>query len=100
MTNEEGMMSANAMFERVLANPEGKKIFADAVALALASRRYDIDTVGSLAAAIDSFKYAAVHMAGKPRFEDSYQLLKFAADKITTNGPVLEFGVFQGGTIN
>jgi hypothetical protein len=93
-------VSVTEMFQRVLADPEGKKMFSEAVALALADRRYNIDAIGTLAAAIESFRYASVHMAGKPRFPDAYQLLAFAAGKITTKGPVLEFGVFQGNTIN
>ncbi len=91
---------------RFLAEPEGKKIFQDAVTSALQSYRgfgcvYNIDSMESLSASIESYKYASVHMVNARRFpRDPHGLLKFAAGSITRIGPILEFGVFRGASIN
>jgi hypothetical protein len=61
---------------------------------------YNIDSMGRLAAAIESHKYASNHMVGKTRLANRYKLLQFSVSNITVDGPALEFGVWSGITIN
>jgi predicted O-methyltransferase YrrM len=88
------------LFQKLLSEPDGKKLFADAVASALAERPFNLDTMKYVAASVESYKYAAVRMADKRRFPESAALLRYAAQLIKPNAPVLEFGVFKGGTLN
>lgn len=62
--------------------------------------KFNIDEVGPLATAIESYQYARDHMDGKPRFPSREDLLSYAIDTATVDGLLLEFGVFSGQTIN
>jgi hypothetical protein len=93
------------MIQELLADPEGRRMFVDAVGSALQTygdfgHPYNIDSIERLAASIESHKYAAAHMVGTPRFTNASELLRHATGRITRSGPILEFGVFRGGTIN
>lgn len=83
-----------------------RKMFIEAVYAAFlekhgsTDRAYNIDNIGRLAAAIESHHYASQKMVGVPRFQDRSQLLSFACQSITVDGPALEFGVMAGHTIN
>jgi len=98
--------SAALLFEELLADAEGRKLFTDAVHAAFlemhggSDRAYHVDRIGRLAAAIESHGYATRKMLGVTRFPNRNSLLKFAAEQISVDGPILEFGVFSGRTIN
>jgi hypothetical protein len=101
--------SATKLFSELLSRPDGKKMFFDAVVSAFKTMHgslggpfdpYNVDAMHRLACGIDSCEYASANMAGKPRFASREQLLSFAIKNIRLPGPVLEFGVFSGHTIN
>jgi hypothetical protein len=97
---------ATKLFEALLADPEGRKIFQRAVESAFllwhgsVGGPYNIDNMGYLAAAIECHQYAEAKMSGKPRFRDRFELLTHAVQNISVSGPILEFGVNTGATIN
>ncbi len=105
-TQAGGGHSATALFEALLAHPDGKRKFFEAAYAAFlemhggSEKAYHIDKVGRLAAAMESHRYAAQKMIGVPRFANRNSLLKFAVEQVSLDGPVLEFGVFSGKTIN
>lgn len=91
----------------VLADPHVRKVFDEAVRLAMRSSgfgavdgSFNIDTLSVLAGGIESHQYARLHMDKVARFANRLELLRFAATQITLPGPILEFGVFSGETIN
>lgn len=102
----DGALSATQIFEALLSDPAGKKIFMDAVHSAFlekhksSERAYNIDEIGRLAAAVDSHHYAARKMVGVRRFANRNQLLSFSAASISVEGPIMEFGVWAGWSIN
>jgi hypothetical protein len=61
---------------------------------------YNVDHMAYLSAALSSHDYARRHMDKLPRFEDRAGILRHAARQIDVDGLILEFGVFQGATIN
>jgi len=94
--------------KEMLANSAGNKTFVDAVAAAFKAMHggvsgrptFNLDTMGFLSASLESYKYASTHMLGKPRFTTRAKLLEFSVENIAVNGPALEFGVWNGFTIN
>jgi hypothetical protein len=98
--------SASGMLTDLLADAEGMKLFADAVMAAFVTKHggsgteYNLDTLGRLGAALDSYRYATDHMLGKPRLANRFRLIEFCAKHVTVDGPVLEFGVWSGTSIN
>lgn len=105
MMDRPDMPSASLLSE-LLSRPDGQKLFSDAVIAAhqslfgSAGGPYDIDRMAQLSTALDCYQYAAAHMDGKPRFADRLPLLTHAVGNISLSGPVLEFGVYSGHTIN
>jgi hypothetical protein len=102
--------SQNAIqtFAALLDDGGFRKMFVDAVYSAFlekhasSKRSYNIDNwdIGRLAAAIDCHRYASQKMVGVPRFPQSKDLLSFACENITVDGPSLEFGVWSGNSVN
>jgi tetratricopeptide (TPR) repeat protein len=45
-------------------------------------------------------EYVRKHMAGRPRFTNRSELLRYSVKQVTIPGLMLEFGVFSGHTIN
>jgi hypothetical protein len=90
----------------ILADPKAKQMFTEAVYTAFLvkhggnDRAYNIDRIGRLAAAIESHQYAAHHMIAAERFAHRNDLHSFAVKNIIVEGPVFEFGVWSGNTIN
>jgi predicted O-methyltransferase YrrM len=60
----------------------------------------NIDAVAALVAAFDSSQYATKNMPDAKRFPSANALRDFAADRVPTNGMILEFGVYSGYSIN
>ncbi len=90
-----------------LANPDVRKAFEEAVVAAVRSSgigrtegSFNIDTLNVLTCGVESHQYALAHMANVPRLADRLELLRYASKHVTLPGPVLEFGVFSGETIN
>lgn len=100
--------SAVQTLTALLNDEEGRSIFVEAVYSAFlekhvsTNRAYNIDNweIGRLAAAIESHRYASQKMVGVPRFENRNDLLKFACNNISVDGPSFEFGVFSGNSVN
>lgn len=61
---------------------------------------YDIDSVASLSASIESSQYAITHMSEAKRFATGNLLRDFAIGCTPVSGMILEFGVYSGYTIN
>jgi hypothetical protein len=98
--------AATQVLAALLSDPDGKKMFIEAVYSAFlekhgsTDRAYNIDRIGHLAAAIESHWYASQKMVGVDRFAHRNHLLKFATENISIDGPVFEFGVWSGESIN
>lgn len=99
MNERVSQLTASQMFKELLADPEGRKLFDEAVHSA-SNKIYNIDRVGRLAAAIESHRYASRRMMGVSRFSNRKRLLRFAVENSKIEGPILEFGVWRGNTIN
>lgn len=91
----------------ILADPQNRRVFDEAVRAAVRAGgfgavdgSFDIDTLAVLTGGIESQQYAQLHMTRSARFANRLELLRFAAAQVTLPGPVLEFGVFSGETIN
>jgi predicted O-methyltransferase YrrM len=77
--------------------------FRFAVKFALWGHHRDLPNMNhleALAASVDSVMYAQEHMHGCPRFRNKFELLKAAAEQVTAEGIVAEFGVHSGRTVN
>jgi len=90
-----------------LQDPRTREVFNEAVRLAMRSSgfgategSFDIDSLNVLVGGIESQQYAQTHMGKAQRFANRIELLQFAATQIIVSGPILEFGVFSGETIN
>ena len=99
--------AALKLLEALLSDDEGRKSFVEAVYSAFlekhgsTKRAYNIDQLGQLAAALESHHYVSHHMVGVRRFSNRIALMQFACkEMITIDGPVLEFGVWSGSSIN
>jgi predicted O-methyltransferase YrrM len=78
-------------------------ITADVVHRKLLGRQldsYNVDNLAFLAAGISSSEYAIRRMAKAARLLYALDLLEFALKKVTSDGLVVEFGVFTGRTTN
>jgi predicted O-methyltransferase YrrM len=95
------------VLSELLSDQGGRKAFGLAVASAILGEEfgrrhdsYDVDKIAYLAAGITSSQYVARHMAKARRFQDHFELLRFAVDQIRVEGLFVEFGVFSGTTVN
>jgi len=61
---------------------------------------HNIDSLGWLASGLASHEYARVHMRKARRFGSKFELLEFGLSQAPRNGACMEFGVFEGTTIN
>ena len=89
----------------LMTDPQSEVAFIHAIRKAFQgkpnfSTPFNIDQVGALAAALDSHEYATENMLEKPRFQDRLRLMDFCVKQKLIEGPILEFGVWSGRTIN
>ncbi len=61
---------------------------------------HNIDSLGWLASGLASHDYARVHMRKARRFGSKFELLEFGVSQAPRSGVCMEFGVFEGTTIN